>query len=100
MANDLAEMITRLGRPRVLVVGDAMLDRYTFGAVERISPEAPVPVLRATEQRAQLGGAASVAAMLACLEADVVLAAVVGDDEAGREVRAILRGGDRAIAAC
>ncbi len=91
MAHDLAEMIAGLGRPRVLVVGDAMLDRYTFGAVERISPEAPVPVLRATEQRAQLGGAASVAAMLACLEADVVLAGVVGDDEAGREVRAILR---------
>ncbi len=71
-------------RPRVLLVGDVMLDRYVWGDVERISPEAPIPILRIERQEHRLGGAGSVAAMLAALGAQTILAAVVGDDEEGR----------------
>jgi D-beta-D-heptose 7-phosphate kinase/D-beta-D-heptose 1-phosphate adenosyltransferase len=90
MIDDLVRVVRRLGRPRVVVVGDVMLDRYTFGTVERISPEAPVPVFAATEHEARLGGAASVTAMLVGLEAQVVLAGVVGNDEAGRDFHRLL----------
>ncbi|MFI5455631.1 MAG: D-glycero-beta-D-manno-heptose 1-phosphate adenylyltransferase [Isosphaerales bacterium] len=91
MTTGLDELVQRLRHPRVLVLGDVLLDRYVFGAVERISPEAPVPVLLVTEQEDRLGGAASVASMLARLEADVVVVGVVGDDEFGRIVRQCLR---------
>lgn len=81
-----------LARCRVLVVGDAMLDRYWFGEVERISPEAPVPVVhvRATEER--LGGAANVARNVASLGAQALLLTVVGEDEAGRSIARLLGG--------
>jgi D-glycero-beta-D-manno-heptose-7-phosphate kinase len=68
---------------RILVVGDAMLDRYWDGVVDRISPEAPVPVLRVTRRYERPGGAANVAANLAALGAAVSLIALVGEDEAG-----------------
>jgi len=87
MSIPLAEVVARLQRPRVLVVGDVMLDRYTIGTVERVSPEAPVPVLTEAEQHDRPGGAASVAALLAALEAEVTLLGVVGDDTAGRDFR-------------
>jgi rfaE bifunctional protein kinase chain/domain len=67
----------------VLVVGDAMLDRYWFGDVDRISPEAPVPVVRVQRMEERLGGAANVARNVASLQASAGLLAVVGDDEAG-----------------
>ncbi len=74
----------------MLVVGDAMLDRYWFGDVERISPEAPVPVVhvRATEER--LGGAANVASNIVALGAEARLLTVVGDDDAGRSIGGLL----------
>jgi D-beta-D-heptose 7-phosphate kinase/D-beta-D-heptose 1-phosphate adenosyltransferase len=83
MATDLGELVRRLGRPRVLVVGDVILDRYIFGCAERISQEAPVLVLRADKNKhdERLGGAASVACMLASLGAEVLLAGVVGEDK-------------------
>jgi D-beta-D-heptose 7-phosphate kinase/D-beta-D-heptose 1-phosphate adenosyltransferase len=84
------ELVRGLGSPRILVVGDLLLDRYVFGAAERISPEAPIPILLATGQEDRLGGAASVAAMLIRLEADAILAGVVGDDESGRILRRCL----------
>lgn len=87
----LASLLTQARRPRVLVAGDAMLDRYLWGDVDRISPEAPIPVVRVGRQEHRLGGAASVAAMLAALEADVSLAAVVGDDPEGRILRRLAR---------
>ena len=65
MATDLVELVQRLGRPRVLVVGDVMLDRYVWGNAERISQEAPVILLRADTREERLGGASSVATMLA-----------------------------------
>jgi len=68
---------------RVAVVGDLMLDKYLSGSVERLSPEAPVPVLLREAERAVLGGAANVSANLAALGAEVVVIGVIGDDEAG-----------------
>jgi len=82
---------------RVLVVGDVMLDRYWFGDVERISPEAPVPVVlvRKTEERP--GGAANVARNIDALGGQATLLSVIGDDEAGHALERMLReGGVRA----
>jgi D-beta-D-heptose 7-phosphate kinase / D-beta-D-heptose 1-phosphate adenosyltransferase len=79
-----AALASRLDAARLLVVGDAMLDRFVAGTVERISPEAPIPVLR-VERRAEMpGGAGNVVANLLALGAHVTFLAVVGDDEAGR----------------
>jgi rfaE bifunctional protein kinase chain/domain len=80
----------RLARARVLVVGDAMLDRYWFGAVERISPEAPVPVVRVNREEERLGGAANVALNVKMLGAQATLLTVVGDDEPARKLRSLL----------
>ena len=83
-------LLSQLGHPRLLVVGDAMLDRYTWGDAERVSPEAPVLVLRVDECEVRLGGAASVAVLLRGLEASVTLAGVIGDDASGRTVQRLL----------
>lgn len=90
MSSELISLLERGTRPRVFVVGDVMLDRYLWGNVDRISPEAPIPVLRLNRQEHRLGGAGSVAAMLAAMDADVGLASVVGDDEEGGRVRELL----------
>lgn len=71
---------------RVLVLGDIMLDRYVFGEVRRISPEAPIPVLRAQRATCVLGGAGNVATNVVALGAKAILVGLVGDDAAGREV--------------
>jgi rfaE bifunctional protein kinase chain/domain len=84
----------RLQQARVLVVGDAMLDRYLFGEVERISPEAPVPVVRVTRQEERLGGAANVALNVRSLGAYVTLITVVGDDEPARKLQELLSARD------
>ena len=78
----------RLARARVLVVGDAMLDRYWFGAVDRISPEAPVPVVRVNPSKEQerLGGAANVAWNVQTLGAHASLLTAIGDDEHGHRL--------------
>ena len=75
---------------RILVVGDVMLDRYWFGDVERISPEAPVPVVRVQRSEEQLGGAANVARNVSALGGTAGLLAVVGDDEPGRAIGGLL----------
>jgi rfaE bifunctional protein kinase chain/domain len=75
---------------RILVVGDVMLDRYWFGDVNRISPEAPVPVVRVEKREERLGGAANVARNAAALGAPVGLLGVVGHDEAGNAVEQML----------
>jgi len=77
---------------RVLVVGDVMLDRYWFGEVTRISPEAPVPVVKVDHTRIEerLGGAANVARNVAALGAHARLLSVIGDDEAGRSLERLL----------
>ncbi|MBO1018326.1 D-glycero-beta-D-manno-heptose-7-phosphate kinase [Achromobacter sp. SD115] len=76
-----------ISHSRVLVVGDVMLDRYWFGEVERISPEAPVPVVRVARREDRLGGAANVARNVAALGGHVTLVGVLGQDEAGDSVR-------------
>lgn len=79
-------------KARVLVVGDVMLDRYWFGDVERISPEAPVPVLKVAKVEERPGGAANVARNIAALGAQCTLLSVVGDDEAGHCLEKLLTG--------
>jgi D-glycero-beta-D-manno-heptose-7-phosphate kinase len=83
-------MKARLQAARVLVVGDAMLDRYWFGSVERISPEAPVPVVRVEREEERLGGAANVALNVGALGAQATLLTVVGGDEPARRLEALL----------
>jgi rfaE bifunctional protein kinase chain/domain len=81
----------QLAKARVLVVGDPMLDRYWHGAVERISPEAPVPVVKVTREEERVGAAANVAYNVATLGARAAFLGVVGDDEPGQRLEALLR---------
>ena len=82
----------RLSRARVLVVGDVMLDRYWYGAVDRISPEAPVPIVRITREEERQGGAANVAFNVVTLGAQSTLLTVVGADEASHKLEKLLAG--------
>jgi len=94
IARDRLAALLRAARTQhVCIVGDAMLDLYLRGDVDRISPEAPVPVVRVRERRQALGGAANVAQNVAALGAGCDLVAVVGDDRAGETLRAMLRDG-------
>jgi len=86
-------MLEKVRNVRLLVVGDVMLDRYWFGEVNRISPEAPVPVVKVERQEERLGGAANVARNAASLGAVSALLSVVGDDEAGRMLGRLLEAG-------
>jgi D-beta-D-heptose 7-phosphate kinase/D-beta-D-heptose 1-phosphate adenosyltransferase len=88
--SDLVELVQRLGHPRVLVVGDVMLDRYVWGNAERISQEAPVILLRADLREERLGGASSVATMLQALGARTSVMGIVGRDADGLRARQIL----------
>lgn len=83
-------MLEKLSQVRLLVVGDVMLDRYWFGEVSRISPEAPVPVVKVERMEERLGGAANVARNAASLGAQTTLLSVVGDDDAGRSLSRLL----------
>jgi len=80
----------KLAAIRLLIVGDIMLDRYWFGEVNRISPEAPVPVVKIERQEERLGGAANVAKNVAALGSSATLLSVVGDDEAARSLERLL----------
>jgi D-beta-D-heptose 7-phosphate kinase/D-beta-D-heptose 1-phosphate adenosyltransferase len=90
MSNRLIEIVSNLPASRVVLVGDVMLDRYVFGNAARVSPEAPVPVLRFEREDNRLGGAGNVAACLATLGAQVRMVGVVGDDAPGREIHQML----------
>src|SRR5271170_2346422 len=90
MSSDLIDLLNRLGEPRVLVIGDLMLDRYVWGDAARISQEAPVILLHADHREERLGGASSVATMLRALGAKVSLAGVVGADADGDRIRRML----------
>jgi rfaE bifunctional protein kinase chain/domain len=81
-----------LNQTRVLVVGDVMLDRYWYGAVDRISPEAPVPVVRVTREEERPGGAANVAFNVVTLGGQASLLTVVGEDEASHKLEALVAG--------
>src|SRR5437868_12350217 len=87
MSNGLIDLVENLPRTRIALLGDLMLDRYMFGNAERLSPEAPVPILHFQREEYRLGGAGSVLADLAALHASVRVVGVLGKDEAGAEVR-------------
>lgn len=89
-SSSLKNVLKRFSGLRILVVGDLMLDRYVWGRVRRISPEAPIPVVETQREDARAGGAANVAMNLAALGASVTCAGCVGSDEAGRILRAEL----------
>jgi rfaE bifunctional protein kinase chain/domain len=84
------ELTSAIGRARVLILGDAMLDEYLFGTVDRISPEAPVPVVDISSSKLLLGGAANVAANIRALGDQPLLVSTVGPDEAAEKLRALL----------
>ena len=86
----LQELIGGFRGKRIAVVGDLMLDRYYWGSVARISPEAPVPVVEVESESARLGGAANVANNIASLGGVPLMIGVVGEDTAGKELRAII----------
>ncbi len=82
----LARQVEQLTNARVLCIGDVMLDRFVYGSVNRISPEAPIPVIRVERESAMLGGAGNVARNATALGASVQFLTLVGDDLPGREV--------------
>ncbi|HEX8323638.1 MAG TPA: D-glycero-beta-D-manno-heptose 1-phosphate adenylyltransferase [Tepidisphaeraceae bacterium] len=84
MAARLVDLVSRFGSPRVVLAGDFMLDRYLFGSTDRVSPEAPIPVLRFKREESRLGGAGFVLAGLATLGASVAALGVCGDDSSGK----------------
>jgi D-beta-D-heptose 7-phosphate kinase/D-beta-D-heptose 1-phosphate adenosyltransferase len=85
------KIIERFPRSRILVLGDLMLDRYLWGSVERISPEAPVPVVHIEKETSSLGGAANVAANVSALGAAPILVGVIGDDQFALELKRNLK---------
>lgn len=87
---ELIDLVQNLGQPRVLVLGDLMLDRYVWGDAARISQEAPVILLRAESREERLGGASSVATMLRALGARVAIGGAVGADADGARIRQLL----------
>lgn len=89
----LLDILERVASTRLLVIGDAMLDHYVFGDAARLSPEAPVPVVRVERDVLRPGGAANTAVNVRALGAAAELAAVAGDDENGRELRRALQEG-------
>ena len=89
---DLTDAIRRLARTSVLVVGDAMLDRYVYGVVNRISPEAPIPILTVERDVAMPGGSGNVVRNLTALGAAVAFVSVVGDDQAGSDLTGLIGG--------
>jgi D-beta-D-heptose 7-phosphate kinase / D-beta-D-heptose 1-phosphate adenosyltransferase len=86
----LIDWLDRLAAAQVVCVGDVMLDRFVYGEVERISPEAPIPVLRIAREAVTVGGAGNVARNLSALGTETRLFGVVGDDPAGREAAEVL----------
>jgi D-beta-D-heptose 7-phosphate kinase / D-beta-D-heptose 1-phosphate adenosyltransferase len=87
---ELTRLLEQTKRPSILVVGDVMLDRYLWGDADRISYEAPIPILRVVRTEDRLGGVGSVVAILSALDVDVTLAGVTGNDAEGRSIRRLL----------
>ncbi len=94
----MSQFLQKIADARVLVVGDAMLDRYWFGDVDRISPEAPVPVLAITDNEERAGGAANVACNISALGGQCDLISVVGNDDAAKSLERMLS--ERGVTTC
>lgn len=90
MTRLLPQIFQSFNELRVLIIGDVMLDSYIWGAVERISPEAPVPIVTVKKRDLRLGGAANVALNVQAMGAKPILVALCGEDDAGKKLRAIL----------
>lgn len=90
MPRELARWVRSFAGRRVLLVGDLILDRYVYGDAERISPEAPVPVIRVVERREAVGGSANVAACLRALGCEVTCCGTIGEDRHGATLRRLL----------
>ena len=88
---ELAAIVRAFHSARVLVIGDIILDRYVTGSVQRLSPEAPIPVLRPSNSLCTLGGAANVALNIATLGGQAILVGVIGTDAAGDEVERLVQ---------
>ena len=88
----LTAAVRRLARTSVMVIGDVMLDRYVYGTVERISPEAPIPILSVERELAMPGGAGNVVRNLTALGAAVAFVSVVGDDQDGSDLTGLVGG--------
>lgn len=84
------ELLSNVRTKRIAVIGDVMIDRYIWGNVNRISPEAPVPIVEVESESSRLGGAANVANNIVSLGASALLLGIVGDDFSGKEFRSIL----------
>lgn len=91
---ELADLVRQFPHARVLVLGDVILDRYVTGTAQRLSPEAPIPVLRPAANRSTLGGAANVALNIATLGGETMLIGVIGDDAAGAEMTRLVQAAD------
>jgi D-beta-D-heptose 7-phosphate kinase/D-beta-D-heptose 1-phosphate adenosyltransferase len=90
--NELGAHVKRLSKASILVVGDVMLDRYVYGEVSRVSPEAPVPILSVAREVAMPGGAGNVVRNIIGLEAAAAFVSVVGDDQAGSDLTGLIGG--------
>ena len=91
MKGEVQQIVNKISRKRIIVIGDAILDCYKHGAVKRLSPEAPIPVFNETSTEYKAGGAANVALNLVACEQDVILLTVVGDDQEGQILRQLLK---------
>jgi len=87
---DMFSLVDRLAGRRVMIVGDVMLDHYTFGSVTRISPEAPVPVLQVSDEQYRLGGAGNVARNIVALGGQALIIGVAGTDQDGQTLTGLL----------
>jgi len=87
----MTALIPDFSQTRILVIGDVMLDRYVWGSVTRISPEAPIPVVHVQDRTSRLGGAGNVAANLAGIGCQVTLIGILGKDQAGTQLAELLR---------
>ena len=87
--SQLSSLIEKFSNLRVLVVGDLMVDAYTWGKVNRISPEAPVPVVNVVKRESRLGGAGNVVLNIASLGAKPLVCSVIGDDSTGETLSLI-----------
>ena len=88
--HNIRESFEKIKFPKVLVIGDLMLDKYSWGEVDRISPEAPIPVMKVIREEKRLGGAGNVAMNLINLGAKVIVCGVIGSDENGNFIQKLL----------
>jgi len=86
----MSTFVPDFGQTRVLALGDLMLDKYVWGSVERISPEAPIPVVHVQDRTSRLGGAGNVAANLAGIGCKTTVTGIVGEDQSGKNLAELL----------